>query len=165
MEREMKSRVVLAMAGFTALVTPLLAASPAAALPAFCNTAAGRAQYSIAVGEGECGSTTGPPPMASGSPPSPPAIDPPGTQPQIATPPQIAQNGSPSFGGDDNGGRCDWASAVGWSQYAQCTLHIGPQTQDQYRLQQENENCHAAHGTDSDHVYCPDLTLNAPQTG
>jgi hypothetical protein len=150
-----------------AIMTPLLVASPAAALPAFCDTAAGRAQYPTAVAWGECGPANGsvPAPAASGALPQAPATDPPGTQPQVATPPQIAQNGAPSFGGDDNGGRCDWASAVGWSQYAQCTLHLGPQTQDQYRRQQEDQNCHAAHGTDSTHIYCPDLTLNAPQTG
>jgi hypothetical protein len=53
-----------------AAATPLLVAPPAAAVPAFCNTAAGRAQYPIAVAWGECGPTSGPgsAPAAGGAP-------------------------------------------------------------------------------------------------
>jgi hypothetical protein len=64
-------------------------------------------------------------------------------------------------GGDDNGGRCDWAKQVGWSQYSQCTVHYGPQTQKEYDQQQDNARCHARYGSDPDHFMCPDLSLGS----
>jgi hypothetical protein len=81
-----------------AMTTPLLAAPPASAVPAFCNTAAGRAQYSMAVAWGECGPANGsaPAPAASSAPPAAPAINPPGMQPQIAAlmpPPNVVYPG------------------------------------------------------------------------
>lgn len=57
--------------------------------------------------------------------------------------------------GDDNGGRCDWAKGVGWSQYAQCTVHVGPQTQQDYQQQQESLRCHQLYGADPNHSICP----------
>jgi hypothetical protein len=68
---------------------------------------------------------------------------------------QPAQQQAPPSGGDDQGGRCDWAMQIGWSQFAQCKVHIGPQTQDEYRRQQDNVNCHRLYGPDPNHYSCP----------
>lgn len=64
-----------------------------------------------------------------------------------------AQEQAPASG-DNAGGRCDWAQAVGWSQFSQCYIHVGPQSQQEYDQQRATELCHQQHGPDPDHYFC-----------